>query len=93
MKEYYVYIITNKFRTTFYVGVSNDLNNRISQHNNHDGSIFTSKYNLTDLIYFEVFNEINQALIREKQLKNWKKEWKLNLIKSTNPNLETLKLF
>ena len=40
-KEYYVYIITNKFRTTFYVGVSNDLNNRISQHNNHEGSIFT----------------------------------------------------
>lgn len=73
MKEYYVYIISNKFRTTFYVGVSNDLNNRISQHNNHDGLIFTSKYNLTDLIYFEVFNEINQAIIREKQLKNWKK--------------------
>lgn len=85
MKEYYVYIVTNKFRTTFYVGVSNDLNNRIS--------IFTSKYKLIDLIYFEVFNDINQAIVREKQLKNWKKEWKLNLIKSINPNLETLKLF
>ena len=48
---------------------------------------------LTDFIYFEVFNDINQAIIREKQLKNCKKEWKLNLIKSTNPNLETLKLF
>ena len=48
---------------------------------------------LIDLIYFEVFNDINQAIIREKQLKNWKKEWKLNLIKSINPNLETLKLF
>ena len=52
MKEYYVYIVTNKFRTTFYVGVSNELNNRISQHNNHEGSIFTSKYNLNR---FDIF--------------------------------------
>ena len=93
MKVYYVYIVTNKYRTTFYVGLNNDLNNRISQHHNHFGSTFTSKYNLTDLIYFEVFNDIYQAISREKQLKNWKREWKLNLIKSVNPKLETIELF
>ena len=93
MKEYFVYIVTNKYRTSFYIGVTNDLNIRISQHHNHIGSTFTSKYNLTDLMYFETFNDITQAISREKQLKNWKREWKLNLIKSVNPNLETIKLF
>lgn len=90
MKQYYVYIVTNKFRTTFYIGVTNDLNKRTSQHNDGKGSIFTSKYNLTDLVYYEVFHDINQAISREKQLKNWKKEWKINLIKTINSNLETL---
>lgn len=92
MKKYYVYIVTNKYRTTLYVGVCSDLNNRISQHNDHIGSVFTSKYNLTDLIYFEDFNDINQAISREKQIKNWKKEWKLNLIKSVNSKIKTIDL-
>ena len=90
MKLYYVYIVTNKYRTTFYIGVTNNLNKRTSQHNDGMGSVFTSKYNLTDLVYYEVFHDINQAISREKQLKNWKKEWKINLIKTINSNLETL---
>lgn len=90
MKQYYIYILTNKYRTTFYIGMTNDLNRRTSQHNDSMGSVFTSKYNLTDLIYYELYNDVNQAILREKQLKNWKKEWKINLIKTTNPNLETL---
>ena len=90
MKQYYVYIVTNKYRTIFYIGVTNDLNKRTSQHNDGMGSVFTSKYNLTDLVYYEVFHDINQAISREKQLKNWKKEWKINLIKTINSNLETL---
>ncbi len=90
MKQYYIYILTNKYRTTFYIGMTNDLNRRTSQHNDSMGSIFTSKYNLTDLIYYELYNNVDQAISREKQLKNWKKEWKINLIKTTNPNLETL---
>ena len=90
MKQYYIYILTNKYRTTFYIGMTNDLNRRTSQHNDSMGSIFTSKYNLTDLIYYELYNNVVQAISREKQLKNWKKEWKINLIKTTNPNLETL---
>lgn len=72
--------MTNKYRTTFYVGVTNDLHKRIVEHQNGMGSEFTKKYNLKDLIYFEKFSDINQAISREKQLKNWRKDWKLNLI-------------
>ena len=90
MKTSYTYIITNKYRTTFYVGVTADLNKRITEHQNGTGSVFTKKYNLKDLIYYEIFTDINQAILREKQTKNWKKEWKLNLIKEQNPTLKTL---
>ena len=92
MKQFYVYMVTNKYRTTFYVGVTNDLNRRSTEHNESKGSIFTSKYNLTDLVYYETFSDINQAIYREKQLKNWKKDWKLKLIKEINPNLETIQI-
>jgi len=92
MKLSYVYIVTNKYRTTFYVGLTSDLNKRITEHANGVGSAFTKKYNLTDLIYFEEFSDINQAIAREKQIKNWHKDWKLNLIKEKNPTLETLKI-
>lgn len=90
MKSSFVYILTNDYRTTFYIGVTSDLQKRIIEHQNEVGSTFTKKYNLKDLIYFEEFNDITQAIVREKQLKNWKKEWKLNLIKTINPKLETL---
>ena len=82
MKSSYTYIMTNKYRTTFYIGVTNDLHKRIVEHQNGIGSEFTRKYNLKDLIYFEKFTDINQAIAREKQLKNWHKDWKLNLIKN-----------
>ena len=90
MNQYYIYILSNKYRTTFYIGVTNDLNKRVSQHNSNVGSVFTSKYKITDLIYYETFNNIDIAIAREKQLKNWRKDWKLNLIRSQNPKLETL---
>ncbi|WP_323789429.1 GIY-YIG nuclease family protein [Psychroserpens sp.] len=90
MKLSYIYIMTNTYRTTFYVGVTASLNKRVIEHQNELGSEFTKKYNLKDLIYFEEFSDINQAIAREKQIKNWKKDWKLNLIKVINPNLETL---
>ena len=84
--------MTNKYRTTFYVGVTSDLYRRVSEHQNGIGSSFTSKYNLFDLIYFEEYSDIKQAIAREKQIKNWKKDWKLNLIKELNPNLSALKV-
>lgn len=90
MQQSFIYIMTNKYRTTFYIGVTSDLKNRTFQHMVGEGSKFTKKYNLTDLIYFETFNDMNQAIDREKQLKNWHHDWKLNLIKEQNPTLETL---
>jgi len=92
MKTNFIYILTNEYRTTFYIGVTSDLIKRITEHQNETGSCFTTKYNLKHLVYFEEFSNIAQAIQREKQLKNWKKEWKLNLIKTKNPNLETLRL-
>ena len=92
MKTSYVYIITNKYRTTFYIGITSNLKRRIHEHSQGIGSKFISKYNLTDLVYYEEFNDINQAITREKQLKNWKKEWKLNLIKEKNPKLKTFNI-
>ncbi len=82
--------MTNTYRTTFYVGITSNLEKRIVEHADGKGSLFTKKYNLKDLIYFEKFSDINQALARERQLKNWHKEWKLNLIRKSNPKLETL---
>lgn len=75
---------------TFYIGITSNLSKRIEQHNDETASKFTKKYNLKDLIYYETFSEINQAIAREKQLKNWHKIWKLNLIKTLNPTLKTL---
>ena len=92
MKTSYTYILTNKYRTTFYVGVTSHLRKRIQEHYEGKGSDFTNKYNLKDLIYYEEFTDINQAIAREKQLKNWRKEWKLDLVKKLNPRLETLEL-
>ncbi len=84
--------MTNTYRTTFYVGLTTNLEKRITEHADGTGSKFTKKYNLKDLIYFEQFTDVNQAIDRENQLKNWHKEWKLNLIKEKNPKLETLKI-
>ncbi len=90
MKTSYTYILSNTYRTTFYVGVTANLNKRIIEHINGIGSTFTKKYNLKDLIYYEEFSDINQAIEREKQIKNWRKDWKINLIKENNPTLKTL---
>jgi len=89
MKASYVYILTNKYRTTFYIGVTGNLNQRIEQHRNKMGAKFPSKYNL---IYFEEFLDINQAILREKQLKNWYHDWKINLIREKNPKLQTIEV-
>jgi putative endonuclease len=90
MKLSYTYILTNKYRTTFYIGVTANLSKRLYEHIEGSGSIFTNKYNIKDLIYYEEFTDINEAIAREKQLKNWHKEWKLNLIRESNPTLKTL---
>ncbi len=90
MKNSYTYILANKTRTVLYIGVTSELKSRLIQHKNGEGSIFTRKYNIYDLMYFEEFSDINQAIAREKQLKNWHKDWKLNLIKNENPEMRDL---
>ena len=90
MKCGYVYIMTNKSRTTFYIGVTSDLKTRIADHKNGIGSDFTTKYKLSDLVFYEEFPDIYQAIDREKQLKNWHRQWKVNLIQSVNPELKDL---
>ena len=84
---YYVYILTNKHRTTFYIGVTNSLSKRLQQHINsieHSTNSFVSKYKVGYLIYYEKFTWIQEAIAREKELKGWRREKKLNLIKSFN---------
>ena len=89
MKNYYVYIMSNKSKT-IYIGVTNDLARRIYEHKNKMIDGFTKKYNLTMLIYFEVFNSVEDAIRREKQLKNWHRQWKINLIESINKDWKDL---
>jgi len=91
MKGGYIYIMSNANRTTLYIGVTSDLKRRVAEHHQGIGAKFTSKYNLTDLLYYEEFGGVQDAIAREKQLKNWKREWKLNLIKVLNPDLKDLK--
>lgn len=90
MKTSYVYILSNKSRTVLYIGVTSDLQQRIIQHKSGEGSNFTKRYSLTNLMHYEEFTDIVQAIAREKQLKNWHKEWKWNLVKTINPELKDL---
>jgi len=83
----FIYIMSNKNLTTFYIGVTNDLERRVKEHKAGDGSDFTFKYNLTLLVYYEVINDIRAAIRREKQLKNWQRQWKLELIRELNPQM------
>jgi putative endonuclease len=84
-----VYILTNNSKT-LYVGVTNNLERRIYEHKHKLKDGFTKKYNLTKLVYFEMFNDINDAINREKQLKNWHRQWKINLIESKNKEWKDL---
>ncbi len=88
MNRGYVYFLTNFRRTTIYIGVTNDINSRVWRHKLGEGSLFTSKYKLTILVYAEEYDNISDAIAREKQLKNWHKRWKWNLVKQHNPKLE-----
>lgn len=87
MKTSYVYILSNFKRNVFYVGVCDNVEKRISQHKNNEGGYFTSKYKCHFLVYVEAFNDINYAIAREKQLKSWNREWKIELIKKDNPDM------
>jgi putative endonuclease len=86
----YTYILSNKNRTTFYIGVTGDLERRMFEHKAGKGSKFCKKYNLCELLYFEHFDFMMEAIDREKRLKRWRREWKWDLILKLNPNLVDL---
>lgn len=91
MKEYfYVYIISNKRNGTLYIGVTSDLIKRIYQHKEGVIDGFTKKYNVKRLVYYEQHENAESAITREKQMKEWKRQWKLELIEKTNPEWEDL---
>ena len=85
-----VYIMSNPGRTVLYIGVTSELISRVLQHKRHVGSAFTKKYHCIDLLYHEEFSNIQEAIAREKQLKNWHRDWKWKLIKEHNPELTDL---
>ena len=84
-KPGYVYIMTNRRNGTLYVGVTGDLVRRTWQHRTHAADGFTTRYGLDQLVYFEAFDDIEQAIVREKHIKAWKRRWKLELIEGSNP--------
>jgi putative endonuclease len=92
MRTYYVYILTNKYKNVLYIGVTNNLTRRIYEHKHKLVKGFTQKYNCTKLVYFEETSNVISAITREKQLKNWHRDWKMNLVTGFNPNWEDLSM-
>lgn len=86
MKQPCIYIITNQHNTTLYIGVTSNLLHRIYQHKNKLANGFSSKYNLNKLVYFELFEDMENAIYRERRLKKWNRDWKNRLISELNPS-------
>ena len=85
--KYYVYILTNKNHNVLYTGITSNLVKRVYEHKNHlDQDSFTSKYNVTKLVYFEETTDVKAAIEREKQMKGWPRNRKIGLIFEANPN-------
>jgi putative endonuclease len=89
-KEYSVYILTNSRHTVLYIGVTNDLKRRVLEHKNKTGSAFTKRYHVDKLVYFEVGDDVNMAIYREKQIKAGSRQKKIDLINGFNPEWKDL---
>jgi putative endonuclease len=83
-QTFYVYILTNKKNGTLYIGVTNNLIRRVIEHKEKIIKGFTSKYDINELVYFETYNYVNDAIKREKVLKEWHRKWKIRLIEKEN---------
>jgi len=90
MGQYFIYILASKRNGTLYIGVTNNLLERVNQHKNNLVDGFTKKYDVHNLVYYEAYKNISDAIAREKCMKKWKRKWKLELIESSNPNWEDL---
>jgi len=88
--SYFVYILTNTYNKVFYVGVSNNLERRLYEHSSARHNSFCRRYNLNKLVYFEECESTFDAIQREKQIKKWRRDKKINLIESINPTWENL---
>ncbi|MBA2399142.1 MAG: GIY-YIG nuclease family protein [Bradyrhizobium sp.] len=87
---YYVYILASRKDGAIYVGVTNDIVRRVYEHRIKAVPGFTSKYNITQLVWFEIYDDPTSAISREKELKKWKRSWKTQLIEAQNPRWEDL---
>ncbi len=90
---YYVYILTNQYNTVFYTGVTNNILKRTFEHRVGLIEGFTKKYKVKKLVYLEEYNDVKEAIAREKQLKNWKRKWKIELIEKINPEFRDMSVF
>lgn len=90
MKNYFVYILASKKNGTLYIGITSNLIKRIQEHKTKIVKGFTEKYNVNKLVHYEQTENVYAALAREKALKKWNKDWKINLIEKTNPNWKDL---
>jgi putative endonuclease len=89
-RSYYVYILASGVGGTLYVGVTNDVVRRVHTHREKVVDGFTKKYDVDRLVHFEVFDDIENAIVREKRLKKWNRAWKVRLIEENNPNWDDL---
>ena len=90
MRTYYVYILASKRNGTLYIGLTNNLVKRVYEHKHGMVEGFTEKYNVDKLVYYEETNDVNSAISRDKQMKKWKRNWKISLIERTNPEWRDL---
>ncbi|MBI2336894.1 MAG: GIY-YIG nuclease family protein [Deltaproteobacteria bacterium] len=90
MKQYFVYIMASQRNGTLYIGVTSDIVKRVYEHKNNLIKGFTEKYKVHQLVYVEETNDVSAAITREKQLKKWKRNWKLRLIEELNPTWKDL---
>ncbi|MFN3686367.1 GIY-YIG nuclease family protein [Salinarimonas sp.] len=90
MSVYFVYMLAGRRNGTLYIGVTSDLVRRMGEHKALAVPGFTRKYRVIDLVYFETYSEINEAIAREKQLKGWNRAWKIKLIEAGNPGWNDL---
>lgn len=93
MKQYYVYILASKRNGTLYTGITSNLKKRIYEHKGGLVQGFTKRYNIKMLVFWEVLENVESAIRREKQLKNWKRDWRIRLIEKQNPEWKDLYRF
>jgi len=90
MNQYYLYILASIKNGTLYIGVTNNLLRRVLEHKNDSVDGFTKKYKVHKLVYYEEINDVKVAIQREKQIKKWERQWKINLIERNNPEWKDL---